>query len=480
MIGNARLDRGAPSCNGAEQVGVGWLSLLSEYEQREIAQYPEVHFTGAGADKVQADGPQGFADSRGDYKVRIGDHFAYRFEAVRILGRGAFGQVVHAHDHKEGSDVALKIGRSKKRAREQAAQEIEILQLIISNDPHDKSSCVRLLSSFSFRGHACLCLELLSSSLFDLLKGNGFRGISLTLIRRFAIQLVNAMLFLKKIGVIHFDIKPENIMLREPGKSAIKLVDFGNSCLVADAARLVAPYVQSRYYRSPEVLLGLELSHAVDCWSCACVLAELFMGSPLFKGADARDQLARICGILGAPPPFMLRAAAQNKGLSAEGSATSSELGICVSSASVADSLGDAVQCTDADFLSFLGGCLRWEPTQRFSPEECLQHDWLTAASKVPAADVTPVQAHHASLTKPRAWPQSEDSRNASRHDLAHCCPTEGPDWFSGSVSSTGWRQPLRGYGTKRPALPTILPPISMQTSLLSLAGQDGTKGQLI
>eukprot|EP00965_Chrysotila_dentata_P072230 2387347-Pleurochrysis_carterae.AAC.4 len=112
--------------------------------------------------------------------------------------------------------------------------------------------------------------------------------------------------------------------------------------------------------------------------------------------------------------------------------------------------------------------------------QECLQHDWLTAASKVPAADVTPVQAHHASLTKPRAWPQSEDSRNASRHDLAHCCPTEGPDWFSGSVSSTGWRQPLRGYGTKRPALPTILPPISMQTSLLSLAGQDGTKGQLI
>ena len=81
-----------------------------------------------------------------------------------------------------------------------------------------------------FRKHLCITFELMSINLYEFLKLNDFEGLSLSLVRRFAIQLLYSLKFLKENDVIHCDFKPENILLKDPSKSGIKIIDFGSSC----------------------------------------------------------------------------------------------------------------------------------------------------------------------------------------------------------------------------------------------------------
>lgn len=67
----------------------------------------------------------------------------------------------------------------------------------------------------------------------------------------------------------------------QPQRSAIKVIDFGSSCFVNER---MYTYVQSRFYRSPEVIMGLPYGCEIDMWSFGCILAELYMGYPLFPG----------------------------------------------------------------------------------------------------------------------------------------------------------------------------------------------------
>ena len=91
---------------------------------------------------------------------------------------------------------------------------------------------VKLKSHFMWRNHLCLVFELLSYNLYDLLRNTNFHGVSLNLTRKFAQQLCTALCFLAtpELQVIHCDLKPENVLLCNPKRSAIKIVDFGSSC----------------------------------------------------------------------------------------------------------------------------------------------------------------------------------------------------------------------------------------------------------
>jgi dual specificity tyrosine-phosphorylation-regulated kinase 2/3/4 len=83
----------------------------------------------------------------------------------------------------------------------------------------------------------------------------------------------------------------------------IRVIDFGSSCY--EHERLYT-YVQSRFYRSPEVILGIPYSVSIDMWSFGCMLAELFTGYPLFPGENEAEQLACIMEIKGIPDVTLL------------------------------------------------------------------------------------------------------------------------------------------------------------------------------
>jgi dual specificity tyrosine-phosphorylation-regulated kinase 1 len=189
----------------------------------------------------------------------------------------------------------------------QAKTEIDILMKIQEKDPLDERHVVRLLDQFVHRNHQCIVFEILSFNLYELLRNTRFRGVSLNLIRKFAIQLLRALELLSRpdVNIIHCDLKPENLLLRHPKRSAIKMIDFGSSCY---QNKRTYTYIQSRFYRSPEVLLGLPYSQKIDMWSLGCVVVELHTGEPLFGGANQVDQICRIVDVLGMPPLEMIQA----------------------------------------------------------------------------------------------------------------------------------------------------------------------------
>jgi dual specificity tyrosine-phosphorylation-regulated kinase 1 len=159
-----------------------------------------------------------------------------------------------------------------------------------------------------FRNHQCLVFEMLSLNLYELLKNTQFGGVSLNLIRKFAKQILKALSFLARtdVDIIHCDLKPENILLRHPKRSGVKVIDFGSSCR---SNKRMYSYIQSRFYRSPEVMLGLPYSVAIDMWSLGCILAEMHTGEPLFSGSDQFDQMQKIVKLLGMVPVHMIERA---------------------------------------------------------------------------------------------------------------------------------------------------------------------------
>jgi dual specificity tyrosine-phosphorylation-regulated kinase 2/3/4 len=125
----------------------------------------------------------------------------------------------------------------------------------------------------------CIVFELLEMNLYELIKSHNFSGLEPNFVKNIANQLINCINFLQKNNIIHCDLKPENILLKDWNKTDIKVIDFGSSCF--DNEKLYA-YIQSRYYRAPEVILGLGYNPQIDMWSYGCVLAEISTGISRF------------------------------------------------------------------------------------------------------------------------------------------------------------------------------------------------------
>ncbi|KAF8904456.1 kinase-like domain-containing protein [Gymnopilus junonius] len=234
----------------------------------------------------------------------LGSDDGHKYLILDILGQGTFGQVVKCQNMKTHEIVAVKVVKNKPAYFNQSMMEVTILELLNKScDPNDEHHILRLRDSFIHRSHLCLVFELLSSNLYELIKQNQFQGLSTQLVKVFMAQLLDALTVLKEARLIHCDLKPENILLKSLQSPQIKVIDFGSAC---HERQTVYTYIQSRFYRSPEVLLGMAYNAAIDMWSLGCIAVELFLGLPLFPGTSEYNQLTRIIEMLGMPSPTML------------------------------------------------------------------------------------------------------------------------------------------------------------------------------
>ncbi|KAL7276917.1 dual specificity protein kinase yak1 [Rhizina undulata] len=251
----------------------------------------------------------GYDNEDSDYILYVNDILGSeetknRYLILDVLGQGTFGQVVKCQNLKTQEVVAVKVVKNRTAYFNQSMMEVSVLDLLNSKlDKNDDHHILRLKDTFIHRQHLCLVFELLSVNLYELIKQNQFRGLSTTLVRVFAQQLLNALSLLNKARLIHCDLKPENILLKNLESPIIKVIDFGSAC---DERQTVYTYIQSRFYRSPEVLLGLPYSSSIDMWSLGCIVVELFLGLPLFPGSSEYNQVARITEMLGVPPNWMI------------------------------------------------------------------------------------------------------------------------------------------------------------------------------
>ena len=228
-----------------------------------------------------------------------------RYYVKELLGQGTFGQVVRCEDLLTKQVVAVKVVKNKTAYLKQAEVEISILDELRSHDPEKKHHIISKISEFTHQNHLCIVIELLGMNLFELIKQNRFKGLSLNVISVFLSQLLDALCVLADANIIHCDLKPENILLTDLShpKDLIRLIDFGSACHENEA---VFSYIQSRFYRAPEVLLGSKYNKSIDMWSLGCICAELFLGLPLLPGVSQYNQVCRIVEMFGAPPQYMI------------------------------------------------------------------------------------------------------------------------------------------------------------------------------
>ena len=271
------------------------------------------------------------------------------YQVLDILGQGTFAQVFKCKNVDTGQLCAVKIVKNKPAYTRQAAVEIDIFIALSKESPKNNNSMgmnlmeseeankqsgddylVSLLSYFMYQSHLCLVFELLGLNLYEVLKKRQFRGLPITIVRNLVKQAIRGTNVLSEKNIVHCDLKPENILvisdedvdsmvqgktninsnmihdnktLDQDNDHKIKLIDFGSACFEGKAAHT---YIQSRFYRSPEVLIGIDYDGAIDMWSLGCVAAELFLGLPILPGQNEHDQLGRICEMIGNIPEWML------------------------------------------------------------------------------------------------------------------------------------------------------------------------------
>ncbi|XP_050414335.1 dual specificity tyrosine-phosphorylation-regulated kinase 2 [Patella vulgata] len=373
-----------------------YMHKLSSFEHHEIFNYPQIYFVGQNAKKRQGviggASNNGYDDENGSYVHIPHDHISYRYEVLKVIGKGSFGQVVKAYDHKVGTHIALKMVRNEKRFHRQAQEEIRILEHLKKQDKENNMNIVHMLEHFTFRNHICITFELLSMNLYELIKKNKFQGFSLQLVRKFAHSILQCLDALYKNRIIHCDLKPENILLKQQGRSGIKVIDFGSSCY---EHQRIYTYIQSRFYRAPEVILGAKYGMPIDMWSLGCILAELLTGYPLFPGEDEGDQLACIIELQGMPPQKLLdqskraRNFISSKGYPRYCSVTTLPDGSVVlnggrsrrgkprGSPGSKELVTALKGCDDPMFLDFMRRSLDWDPSVRMNPSQALRHPWL-------------------------------------------------------------------------------------------------------
>ena len=302
----SRHDPSASSMQRPVDVNTISLNLLNIYERGEIIRKDGVYYVPTSHERninLKSYGNNfGFDDNGGNYIVLLDDHINYRFQILQNIGKGSFGNVVLAKDHKFKGDnlVAIKIINNNFNSSIQSVNEIKMLKHMKTRQ-HE--NLIEFYEHFNFRSHICIVTEVLSLNLYSVLEITQFRGFSFDLIKKFTKQILCGLGYLHSLKIVHCDMKPENIMIKLPEHPqdeslVVKIIDFGSSCF---EDKKTFTYIQSRFYRAPEIILGANYDNKIDIWSLGCLLSELFTGSPLIAGKNEIDQIGLMLEMFGAP-----------------------------------------------------------------------------------------------------------------------------------------------------------------------------------
>lgn len=248
-------------------------------------------------------------DGEGYYKTRIGELIGERYLVKGAIGKGVFSTVLSCQDTQADGNriVAIKMIRNNDLMRKAAQKEVELLQDISSKDLENRRHCIQLLSHFDHRNHTSMVFESMQMNLRETLKKFGKNvGINIKSVKTYAKQLMIALKHIASLRIVHADIKPDNILVSEDHRT-LKICDFGSAFRETAPDNDPTPYIQSRFYRAPEITLGLEYNRQIDIWSIGVCLFELFTGKVMFQGIDSNAMLQAWQDLKGRFPNRMIK-----------------------------------------------------------------------------------------------------------------------------------------------------------------------------
>jgi len=294
-----------------------------------------------------------------------------RFTLEERVGKGAYGVVFKSTDKHTGESVALKKcfdAFCNATDAQRTWRETVYLQEL---GTHENIVQLKHVMLGSNGRDLYLAFDIMQADLYHANKA----GVLLDAHKQFIVyQLLKALKYIHSAGLLHRDVKPSNILLNTDCK--VKLCDFGLCRSIVDAnetgeQRRLTDYIATRWYRSPEILLGsTRYGKGIDIWSVGCILAELIRGRPLFTGSCTMNQIDRILEYTGIPSKEEVASA---KSPYAEGMIESIPL------PDHRKGLSELCQGASKEARDFIRCCLQFNPKERVPAETLLQHAYVSA-----------------------------------------------------------------------------------------------------
>ncbi|OHS94796.1 Cell division control protein 2 like protein [Tritrichomonas foetus] len=221
---------------------------------------------------------------------------ATSYTKFQKLGEGTYCSVFRAVNSTTNEVVALKIVRMDQEEDGipgSSLREVSLLRAL------SHPNVINLLDVLCEGSKLQLIFEFMDRDLKRYLEG-GRRTIKGDLLRSYTFQLLCGLLYLHSNGVVHQNIRPENLLIKKNG--FLKIGDFGSAVSFQRPLTPIDGKMTMLWYRAPELVVDSpEYDHSIDIWSCGCVIAEMIKGTVLFGGDSPVDQLMKICKVIGTP-----------------------------------------------------------------------------------------------------------------------------------------------------------------------------------
>ncbi|XP_060096360.1 mitogen-activated protein kinase 9 isoform X1 [Heteronotia binoei] len=234
------------------------------------------------------------------YSVQVADStftVLKRYQQLKPIGSGAQGIVCAAFDTVLAINVAVKkLSRpfQNQTHAKRAYRELVLLKCV------NHKNIISLLNVFTPQKSleefqdVYLVMELMDANLCQVIH----MELDHERMSYLLYQMLCGIKHLHSAGIIHRDLKPSNIVVKSD--CTLKILDFGLA-RTACTNFMMTPYVVTRYYRAPEVILGMGYKENVDIWSVGCIMGELVKGCVIFQGTDHIDQWNKVIEQLGTP-----------------------------------------------------------------------------------------------------------------------------------------------------------------------------------
>jgi mitogen-activated protein kinase 15 len=322
--------------------------------------------------------------------LEVDSHVEKRYSIERHIGSGAYGVVWRAVDRKSKQVVALKKvydGFGNQQDAQRTYREVMLLQRLQHPNIIQLLNVMRAVNG----NDLYLAFELMETDLHAVIRSGILQPIHKQFI---AYQIVRSVRYLHAREVIHRDLKPANILLNS--ECVVKMADFGLARTLRNLPQETAAaphaaltdYIATRWYRSPEVLLGTKVYDlSMDMWAVGCIVAELLLGTPLFRGDSTLNQLSMIVGSLGEPSKEQIE-----------------ELNAPHADEVIAklppldkpqDSLRHALSGQTSDAVNLITAMLAFSPKDRITANEAMLHPYIAPFCSAEEIEIAKAPAAH-------------------------------------------------------------------------------------
>jgi len=308
------------------------------------------------------------------------DDLKCNYLCIETIGSGSFGTVFKAKCQDTNEIVAIKKvfqDRKYKNRELQILNELNHQNVIKIRKYYYTTSSDEQVINHSTNGddlYLNIVMDYIPDSLSRMIRNysKSNKEIPEIIIKLISFQLLRAIAYIRSIGICHRDIKPQNILI-DQDTVIVKLCDFGSAKVLIRGESNVA-YICSRYYRAPELIFNsTDYTTNIDTWSIGCVIAELVLGDPIFKGESSIEQLVEIIKLLGTPSKKQIRAMNPDY----------NEYKFPIIKCFTLSSLYKNFSNSSPEFIDLISKLLVYNPEKRLSPLVALTHPFFDEIRKL-------------------------------------------------------------------------------------------------